>query len=119
MADDQPIIEPVPSDPGTSVHDDFMAGEELATLPPPQVAGSGTGNSTLHTHDGDGLVEPEPILGAASGDPAHEPAGTGAQSLSQDHPSRMGTRFGSLSPLFTIFPQTIYFKGTPPDVGTP
>ena len=114
MEDDQPIIEPAPSDPGTSVHDDFMAGEELATLPPAQVAGSGTGNSTLHTHDGDGLVEPEPILGAASGDPAHEPAGTGARSLPQDHSSRMETGFGSLSPLFTILPQTIYVRGPSP-----
>ena len=30
----------------------------------------------------------------------------------------MGTGFGSLSPLFTIFQQTIYFKGTSLDVAT-
>ena len=83
MEDDKAIVGPGPSDPGTSVHDDLMAGEELATLPPAQMAGSETGNLTLHTHDGYGPVEPELIPGAASGDPAHWPAGTGAQSLSQ------------------------------------
>ena len=61
-----------------------------------------------------GPTPPEPILGAASGDPAHEPAGTRARSLPQDHSSRMETGFGSLSPLFTILPQTIYVRGPSP-----
>ena len=43
MEDDKVIVEPGPSDPGTSVHDDLMAGEELATLSPAQMAGSETG----------------------------------------------------------------------------